>query len=251
MKRIGSKQNANVKEWKKLHTKKGRTRSGKFLVEGPHLVEEVLNSELEILEWIVQEGIVYPFEQQADDNSLFVVTSGVMKEISETEHPQGVVVVCKKQDVGSLDDLSGSYLLVDGVQDPGNVGTMIRTADAAGLTAVILGQGCADPYNGKVLRATQGSFLHLPVVEGDLHEWVSDFKKQGLTVFGTSLQGGKPYTEALAQENFALIVGNEGGGVDPELLEAADENLYIPIQGKAESLNVSIAAGILLFGLRK
>lgn len=252
MKRIASVQNPNVKEWKKLQTKKGRTRSGKFLIEGPHLVEEAMKSGVEIDEWIVQEGVIHPIEKEADDRSLFVVTSGVMKEIAGTEHPQGLVCVCRKFTPSSFTETpAGKYLLIDGVQDPGNVGTIIRTADAAGMTAVILGKGSVDPFNDKVLRASQGSLFHLPVIEGDLHEWITDLKNQGVPVFGTSVDGGKHYAEAEVQGNFALIVGNEGSGVDPELLESTDENLCIPIRGKAESLNVSVAAGILMFGLQR
>ncbi|HET7579013.1 MAG TPA: RNA methyltransferase [Bacillales bacterium] len=251
MKRIESKQNPHVKEWKKLLTKKGRNRSGRFLIEGPHLVQEALNSGVEIEEWIVEEGgAVYPFEQKMEDRSLFVATSSVIKEISETTHSQGIFAVCRMNEQVLQEELHGGFLLVDGVQDPGNVGTMIRTADAAGLSGVILGQDCVDLYNGKVLRATQGSLFHLPVLEGDLIQWMADFKDQGVPVFGTALQGGKPYTEVQSERNFALIVGNESNGVRAELLEEADESLYIPIHGQAESLNVSVAAGILMYGLR-
>ncbi|HEU5140762.1 MAG TPA: RNA methyltransferase, partial [Bacillales bacterium] len=159
------------------------------------------------------------------------------------------VAVCQKRELVLGDHLQGGYLLVDGVQDPGNIGTMIRTADAAGLSTVILGRGCADPYNGKVLRATQGSLFHLPVVEGDLFEWMAILKKEQIRVFGTALEGGEAYPSVSRGDPFALVVGNETSGVDPELLDRADANLYIPIYGDAESLNVSVAAGILMYHL--
>jgi TrmH family RNA methyltransferase len=251
LKRIESKKNPRVKEWKKLHTKKGRDKSGCFFIEGYHLIGEALKSDVEIIDLVIEEGTEIPAQWHDDRISFCEVTGGVMKDISDTETPQGVIAVCRKPKVSLPKNLRGQFLLIDGVQDPGNIGTMIRTADAAGLTAVILGKGCADPYNGKVLRATQGSLFHLPVEEGDLFEWVKEFKRQQVPVYGTALQGGKTYTDVFTNEYFALIVGNEGNGVDPALLKETDEKLYIPIHGHAESLNVSVAAGILLYGLRR
>lgn len=247
---IESKKNQRVKEWKKLHAKKGRDRSGLFLIEGYHMVEEALESDMEIVEVIFQERADLPLEWDLDDIPLFAVTTSVLNEISETQTPQGIAAVCRKRDASLSMAPDGKYLCIDAVQDPGNIGTMIRTADAAGLSGVILGSGCADPYNSKVLRAAQGSSFHIPVIEDDLHDWVSRFQQQEIPVFGTALQEGKPYSDVTVSNQFALIVGNEGSGVEPALLEKADENLYIPVLGQAESLNVSVAAGILLYGLQ-
>ncbi|KPD01469.1 putative TrmH family tRNA/rRNA methyltransferase [Geobacillus sp. BCO2] len=141
-------------------------------------------------------------------------------------------------------------LLIDAVQDPGNLGTMIRTADAAGIDAVILGEGCADLYNAKVVRATQGSLFHLPVVNGDLAQWIARFKEQGIPVYGTALEKAVDYRTVPLSSSFALLVGNEGSGIRPELLGLTTENVYIPIYGQAESLNVAVAAGILLYSLQ-
>lgn len=247
---IESKKNPRVKEWKKLQTKKGRDRSGCFLIEGYHLVEEALDAGVTLTEVIVQGKADLPLEWNLDDLAIYEVTTSVMKDISETEHPQGVAAVCRKRELSLPEDLKGQYLLVDAVQDPGNVGTMIRTADAAGLKGIVLGEGCTDPYNGKVLRATQGSLFHLPVVEGDLYQWVDELKRQQVCVFSTALEDGQTYTSIQAPDHFALIVGNEAGGVDPTLLDKSDQQLTIPIEGKAESLNVSVATGILLYGLK-
>jgi TrmH family RNA methyltransferase len=142
-------------------------------------------------------------------------------------------------------------LLIDAVQDPGNIGTMIRTADAAGIDAVILGEGCADLYNPKVVRSTQGSLFHMPVIKGNLSEIIDELKQIGTPVYGTALEGASPFEEVEKSSRFALLVGNEGQGVSKELLEKTTKNLYIPIYGKSESLNVGIAAGILMYHLRK
>jgi RNA methyltransferase, TrmH family len=127
---------------------------------------------------------------------------------------------------------------------------MIRTADAAGIDAVIVGKGSVDTYNPKVLRSAQGSHFHLPVISGDLTEWIDRLNEDNIPVYGTALENGSVFTEADSNEAFALLVGNEGSGVNKELLAKTTQNLYIPIYGKSESLNVAVAAGILLYYLK-
>ena len=162
MKHITSIKNGQVKEWKKLYTKKERDKSGLFLIEGFHLVEEALKAGL-IQHLILHENTDIPHTWNYEDIPVTVVTNEVMKALSDTETPQGIMAVCQKPKV-ELSSLKGKkFLLIDSVQDPGNIGTMIRTADAAGIDAVILGEGCADPYNPKVIRSTQGSLFHLPI----------------------------------------------------------------------------------------
>ncbi|WP_307728714.1 TrmH family RNA methyltransferase [Alkalicoccobacillus plakortidis] len=165
-----------------------------------------------------------------------------MKDLSETDSPQGVIAVCVLPGYVEVPARSGRFLMIDRVQDPGNIGTLIRTADAVGLDGIILEKGSVDIYNSKVIRASQGSIFHVPIVKGDLLEWVHTFKQAGVPVFGTSLQQASSYTAIEPQKNFALILGNEGEGVQKQLLDETDQNLYIPIYGKAESLNVAIAA---------
>ena len=147
------------------------------------------------------------------------VNNAVAKEISETEHSQGIYAHCR-QPQHAEEDYSNwkKLLLIDAVQDPGNVGTMIRTADAAGMDAVILGKGSADPYNPKTVRSAQGSHFNIPVVRGDLGEWVTKSKEAGIQVLGTGLKNAVNHSDIEPQAEFALIVGNEGSGVDPELL---------------------------------
>ncbi|WP_041822494.1 TrmH family RNA methyltransferase [Alkalihalophilus pseudofirmus] len=250
MKRIDSVKNEQVKGWKKLHTKKGRDKAGRFLIEGFHLVEEALKAKFHIEVILMTEQTVLPLTWEVYENDIIIVSPQVLKEISETETPQGIAAVCAIPAPPSMTTLSGQFLLIDRVQDPGNIGTMIRTADAAGMTGVVLGEGSVDLFNSKVIRASQGSIFHMPVIRGSLIEWVEKLKEKNIPVFGTSLTEASSYTAIEPQPEFALIVGNEGEGVQSELLEGSDQNIYIPIYGQAESLNVAVATGILLYYLK-
>jgi TrmH family RNA methyltransferase len=169
--------------------------------------------------------------------------------ISDTETPQGIFAVCKQPELSRVE--GKKWLLIDAVQDPGNIGTMIRTADSAGLDAVIVGDGSVDIYNAKVLRAAQGSHFHLPIIRGNLHQWIEKLEQNNIPVYGTALRNAVSMYEVTPDDTFALIVGNEGQGVNEELLRKTVKNLYIPIYGKSESLNVSVATGILLYYLRR
>ncbi|WP_088103769.1 TrmH family RNA methyltransferase [Halalkalibacter urbisdiaboli] len=250
MKRIDSVKNEQVKHWKKLHTRKGREKAGRFLIEGYHLVEEALKSVIEV-EWVLHtETATIPASWKASERDYIIVSDQVMKELSETETPQGIAAICVLPQEPLFTELKGQFLILDRVQDPGNLGTMIRTADAAGVTGVILGEGTVDVFNSKVIRASQGSMFHLPVIRGDVLEWIERFKGVGIPVFGTALQDASSYTAIEPQPDYALIVGNEGEGVAPDLLAITDQNIYVPIYGKAESLNVGVATGILLYYLR-
>ncbi|MFB1080471.1 TrmH family RNA methyltransferase [Jeotgalibacillus sp. JSM ZJ347] len=243
---IQSLQNTKVKEWKKLTTKKGRDKSGLFLAEGWHLTEEAIKAGAAI-EVIVKEGIELPDYMASVE--VHFVTEEISSALAETEHTQGVFAVCRQPEADFEKLNASKILMLDAIQDPGNIGTMIRTADAVGIDAVVLGKGTADPYNAKILRSAQGSHFHLPILKQDLFSVADHCKKNGIPVYGTSLQGAVTYREASAGDKFALIMGNEGAGVNDELLNLTDQNLYIPIYGKSESLNVAIAAGILLYHL--
>ncbi|MCM3637210.1 RNA methyltransferase [Sporosarcina luteola] len=249
MKRIESTQNALVKHWKKLVTsKKDRDKSEEFLVEGFHLVEEAMKKEGTILHLIVREDLELPASWKTDNLQLIQVTKAVAKELVETEQSQGIFAHCRQPEhSGEEADSWKKLLFIDAVQDPGNIGTMIRTADAAGMDAVILGKGSADPFNPKTVRSAQGSHFHIPVVKGELGEWIDRAKSSGIKVIGTGLHNAVDHFTVSPLSEFALIVGNEGSGVAAEYLSKADDIVKIPLYGKAESLNVAIAAGILLY----
>ncbi|WP_210364972.1 RNA methyltransferase [Bacillus sp. REN3] len=248
MKYIHSDKNPQVKQWKKLKIRKERDKTGTFLVEGFHLVEEALSRKDDLGEIILSEKAELPPGWDYGDIPVTIVTEEISRQLAETETTQGVFAVCRQPDY--LEQDWKTLLLIDSVQDPGNLGTMIRTADAAGIDAVVVGKGSVDIYNPKVLRSAQGSHFHLPVLAGDLFAWMEQLAAKNIPVYGTALENGVSFTEAEHGTAFALIVGNEGSGVNKNLLEQTTHNLYIPIYGKSESLNVAVAAGILLYFLK-
>lgn len=242
---LTSLQNTKVKEWKKLHKRKFRNQTGLFLVEGFHLVEELIKSDWEIEELIVREGTNF---SESGEVPVTNVSPAVFAAIAETETPQGIAAVVRQKkwnfQPGSL------TLMVDAVQDPGNVGTLIRTADAAGFDQVILGTGTVDVFNDKVIRATQGSIFHIPFSSGDLSDFIAPLKENGAEIWASALQGAEPFQQLHSPERAALIVGNEGKGIQEDLLNQADQRVYIPIYGQAESLNVGIAGAVLMYHLK-
>jgi RNA methyltransferase, TrmH family len=251
LKHIQSVNNPQVKQWKKLLTKKERDKTGMFLVEGFHLVEEALKQGELVLEIIISETTEMPSRWDVAATPVNIVTEEISNTLSETEAPQGIFAVCRQKDVEGKSLNGKTFLLIDAVQDPGNLGTMIRTADAAGMDAVIVGRGSVDIFNSKVLRSAQGSHFHLPVIRGDLNEWIQQLKEKNIPVYGTALENASVYSEVSPDDQFAVMVGNEGNGVNKELLASTSANLYIPIYGKSESLNVAVATGILLYYLKK
>lgn len=243
---IISTQNNQVKKWKKLQTRKERMKTGLFLIEGFHLIEEAKQSNWKIKEIIFREGVEVP--SWCEKEMIHMVSESVFQYIAQTNTPQGIIAVIEMK---KHTEFAGNHvILIDRIQDPGNLGTIIRTADAAGFSAVILGKGTVDQFNDKVIRATQGSIFHIPILQADLLDEIHALKQAGFSIWATALQDSKKYTEMVSPEKVALILGNEGSGVDKELLQVADSIVNIPIYGKAESLNVSIAAGILMYYLR-
>ncbi|EAE9244893.1 RNA methyltransferase [Listeria monocytogenes] len=252
MEQIQSVKNDRVKIWKKLQTRKGRDKTGTYLVEGFHLVEEALRQDGLVLELLVSSGVSVPEEWLKGDYDVFEISTEISHLISETMTEQGVFAVVATSEPDMMLLYGKKLLLVDAVQDPGNVGTLIRTADAAGYDCVVLGKGSADLYNPKVIRSTQGSHFHIPVIQADLFDWIANLEEEGVPVIGAVLDDqAKSLNDMTKRDTLALMVGNEGNGISPELQDRLSEKVYIPIYGDSESLNVAVAAGILLYGLRK
>ncbi|WP_068674585.1 RNA methyltransferase [Oceanobacillus sp. Castelsardo] len=240
---ITSVKNEKVKAWKKLQKRKERTNTQTFLVEGYHLLQEAKNSNWHIKEIIAQEGVELP--SWGGDFEITKVSNNVFEYISETRSPQGIAAIIEMK---KMEKVVGEHiLLIDSIQDPGNLGTIIRTADAAGFDGVILGDGTVDLYNDKVIRATQGSVFHIPIFQKDLQEVIPELKADGFSVWATALEGATLYNGVSIDTKVAIVLGNEGAGVDKEIINEADKIVKIPIYGQAESLNVSIAAGILMY----
>jgi len=249
---ITSLTNQRVKNWKKLLSKNGRKKAQQYIIEGYHLIEEALASDVDIDELISNN------ERDLDEIAVsaevkkILITDEIMKEISDTESSQGVFATVAIPEEGGELSYEIPLLLLESVQDPGNVGTLIRTADAAGFEGVILGKGTVDAYNPKALRSAQGSHFHINIIEGDLDYWLEELKEQDVPVYGTALTGESvSYREIDSDLTFALMVGNEGNGISNHFLNKTKQNLHIPMKGQAESLNVAIAAGILMFSLHK
>ncbi|GIO63339.1 TrmH family RNA methyltransferase [Paenibacillus cineris] len=254
---IISPQNPRVKEWAQLLEKKHRDKQHKYIIEGIHLVQEALTAgaDLECVAFDLEQGIPSELAHLAGGESAewIGVSPAVIAKCTDTKTPQPVFAVARKpKSAAGLDALmsrEGSLVIVlDGVQDPGNVGTIIRSADAAGADGVILGRGSADLYNPKTIRSTMGSLFHLPVVEGDLMEILPEAKRSGARVISTSLQAQDTcYSYDFRQGSCWLLVGNEAKGVSEQAQHLVDDALIIPMRGQAESLNVAMASTLMLF----
>ena len=245
MEQITSVQNNKIKNANKLKKKRDRDKTGQALIEGIHLIDEAYQSGIVIKQLFV-------IEPNRTDEALidyaeetYEINMKVAESLSGTITPQGFFAVIEKPEYDI--NQAKQVLLIDRIQDPGNLGTLIRTSDAAGIDLIVMEKGTADPYQDKVLRASQGSVFHIPVITTDLKTFITDFNGP---VYGTALENAQPYKEVASQDTFALLLGNEGEGVNKALLNETTQNLTIPIYGKAESLNVAIAGSILLYHLK-
>lgn len=246
--------NPAVKSAAELKQKKYRQQQGLFLAEGLRTVEEALaygKVEKIFYTSIENERTRSVLEVAAVKQiKLICVSDNVMKKIADTETPQGIVAVCMIEEP-SLEQLlkTGKMLLVlDRIGDPGNVGTMLRTADAAGIGGMVLLKGSADIYAPKTVRASMGSLFHVPVISSLTEQYfTAAAKKAGYEVLVTSLSGADNLYKADLSGRLAFVMGNEANGVSEFLLAEADKRVFIPMQGRAESLNVAMAAGVVMF----
>lgn len=241
--RIDSLTNAQVKRWVSLHTVKGRHEHGYFLVEGEHLVDEAVKAG-----WtnklLIREGFDNPYSHH---NAIHLSTL-VFKKVSQLESLGWIMAECT---LPRPVELSGSrFLVADRIQDPGNLGTIIRIAVAFGFDQVVCSSDCVDLFNDKVIRSTQGALFHVPVVRGDLNDCLTQLISQGITLYATAAQGEMKLSQVKPHDRVALILGNEGSGVSTEVMAMADHRLAIEMSA-FESLNVAIAAGIVAHHFRK
>lgn len=240
---IRSKSNQLIKETKKLLQKKYRKRS--YLIEGWHLLEEAQKAGAQIEQiFVTEEGL----GRLGHSDLVKLVSPEVLAELSDSVTPQGVVAQIAMPQQELPQQLTGKYLVLEDVQDPGNVGTMIRTADAAGYDGVFVSDKTADIYNLKVLRSMQGSHLNLPIFRVHIADLLQLLQAHQVPVFASTLsQASVDYKQVTPPPTFALVMGNEGQGISDLMADAADQLVHISMPGQAESLNVAVAAGILLF----
>ena len=242
---ITSKANSVVKNAKKLHQKKYRKSA--YLIEGWHLFEEAVQAGVTIEKIFALES--YREQLVAFPQTVWV-SEDILLDLADSQTPQGIVAVVQKEEVGQVDFSQGKFLFLEDVQDPGNVGTIIRTADAAGFTGVIVSDKSADIYSLKTLRSMQGSHFHLPIYRMSSQALLKETKETDIPVLATTLsKDSVDYRELVPIENFVLVMGNEGQGISPLMAESADQLVHISMKGQAESLNVAVAAGILIFHL--
>ena len=244
MESITSTKNKWVKYVQQLQKPRHRKQHRAFVLEGWHLVEEAVKEGANI-QTVFTTSDSLPFQVNCP---CYHVTEHVLKAMATTPTPQGIIAIASQLEQPKIEQLTGRLLVLDNVQDPGNVGTMIRTADAAGYDGVIINQGSVDIYNPKVIRSTQGSLYHLPIVYTEIEQWMEQFKAQGGCIYGTELnEAAVDYRTLQPSLPFAVVMGNEGQGVSQSILKQTTKNVYLPMKGRAESLNVAVATGILLF----
>lgn len=253
--------NPRVKAAAELKQKKYREEKGLFLVEGLRAVEEAVAygdvASLFVISGQESERQKKVLQQAAEKGvALYQVDEKIMHKISDTKTPQGIVAVvrmppddlCRLQPAAGTAEDTAPVLILDRIRDPGNVGTIIRTADAVGALGVILLAGSVDAYSPKVVRASMGSIFHLPLVQGIEPEAALTWcMRYGYTTAAASLTVAEELYKVDLSQKMAFILGNEANGVSTALQETAAMRLYIPMPGKAESMNVAMAAGVILF----
>lgn len=246
MEHITSLKNPKVTAWKALKDRKGRRESGCFLVEGRKMVEEALKSAFDVEAVLVQEGMELP---DGLTMPVYELPAHVLAAVCDTKTPQGIAAVVQMKEQSAL---GKRIVVLDGVQDPGNVGTIIRTADAAGLDGVLLSNQCADVFSPKVLRATMGSIFRMNLrTTDDLPGELTKLREKGYSILSSQLDGTPFYEREKVAERFALIIGNEGNGVSEQVQQTATHQVRLPMRGGAESLNAAIAAAIMMYELMR
>ncbi|MGI6239606.1 MAG: TrmH family RNA methyltransferase [Christensenellales bacterium] len=247
---ITSIKNPLIQSLRGLSKRAGREESGLFLVEGEVMIREALASGL-----VPRTALAVA--QRADfirtiPGDHFIVPEEVLRAVCDTKTPQGVCVAFEMPPPAPLDQLPHRIVTLDGVQDPGNVGTIWRTADAAGFQALLLGEGCADPMSPKVQRAAMGSGFRLPYALGTpLYAVLRALKDAGYAIVCAALDGADIYARAPLGEKIVLVIGSEARGISADVQTLATARYRLPMRGGAESLNAAVAAGIMMYELMK
>ena len=236
---ITSIHNEHIKELVRLKEKKYRDQTGTFLVETKHLVLEAYKAGL-IKELILEQNEIFPL-----DVTTLYVSREILKKLSTVESPSKVMAVVNKKDVE--EQYGEKILILDRIQDPGNLGTIIRSAVAFNINTIVCSPDTVDVYNPKVVRASQGMMFHIPILVKNTEKLIQELKEQDYKIVGTKVTNGHDVRGASIYSHFALVIGNEGQGISKNIEELCDEYLYIKMNENCESLNASVAASILLY----
>ena len=235
-------ENNKIKDLKKLNQKKYRDKNNLFLIEGEHLLLEAYKS------GFLKEALILEGNRINLDVPTNYMTKSVEKYISALDTPTGMIGICRKKKDEPICD---KILILDDIQDPGNLGTIIRSAVAFDIDTIILSEKCADVYSSKVIRASQGMIFYINILVKNLDEFIPSLKDLGYQVLGTKVTSGNELKTLEKMQKFAIIMGNEGNGVKKELLKMCDEYIYIKMSESCESLNVAVATSIILYELDK
>ena len=248
---ITSRANPLLTRVRRLNSRRAiRRAEGSFAAEGPKLLAEALRWGGELEAVICGSGTVVP--ELPAQVRVVEVEDGLLASISDTESPQGIVFICKGKNLTVPDRLAGSrYLLLDGVQDPGNVGTIWRTADAFGADGLILCGGCADPWNPKTVRATMGAVFRLPVYECPLETAAERLSAAGLPLYAAALRDDTVDVREIPLGSCAVAIGSEGRGVSRQALALCEKTIKIPMSPRCESLNAAVAASVILWEMAR
>ena len=251
---ISSKDNEIIKNIRKLKEKKYRDEQNAYIIEGIKLIKEAIVENVKIRQIVMCENFADNKDLDKDTlyeiakYNLIYVTEKVFNLITDVKTPQGIIAVIEKGNVDKKIDYSQDIIIaLDGIQDPGNLGTILRTVDSANLNQIILSKNSADPYNPKVVRSTMGGIFRINIIEVDsLEETIKEIKKNNFRIMVTSLDTNNSIYDV---EYFkkVIVIGNEANGVSTEVQKLADEKVKIPMLGKTESLNASVATGIILY----
>lgn len=241
--RIESTANPFIKELKKLKNKSDRYEKGLFLVEGENCVRELVSFKSEMIECLL---FTDKYKDRFNNFKSYLVSQRIMESLCDTKTPQGIIAVCKMTEQTNL--YSHVCIYLDNLKDPGNVGTIIRTADAAAVRTVILSKECADLYNSKTVRSTMGSMFHIDVFyEDEYLSVLKNLKQEGYTILTGSLQAEKSLYEYDFSKKTVICIGNEAHGISEELYSIGTENIKIPMPGNAESLNAGVAGSVIIY----
>lgn len=249
METLSSLKNPRVQLWRSLKDRKARKETGLFLVEGRKMVTEALASAFPVETILCDEAQAGQYAALLERSEAVLLPAHVLAAVCDTKTPQGIAAVVRMSDVSR----PGKRLVaLDGVQDPGNVGTILRTADCAGMEGLLLSEQCADVFSPKVLRATMGSIFRMPVeITGDLPGRLRGLRKDGYSVLSSQLDGTPFYCREGVGDRYVLVIGNESSGVSPQVQQEATHRLRLPMRGGAESLNAAVAAGIMMYELTR
>ncbi len=256
MQALTSLQNPLIKAARSLQTKAGRDETGLFLCEGEHMASEALAAAPERVETVfVDESRMEAFSallnraKAYNGIAVYAVPERVLSAISQVKAPQGVCATVRMPAATPLERLGDRLLLLENVQDPGNVGTILRTLDAAGFSGCVLTPGCADPYSPKALRATMGSVFRVPIAYGSALEAVEALNARGYATLAAALDGAPFYQRGPLPRRLCVLIGNEGAGLRPETVALCGHRFRLPMNGGAESLNAAIAAAVMMYDL--